>query len=123
MSLADDVRDLNAEGAAMRQEARGVDQAGNPQLGRMEDAQPGDTFSCYFSSGKTAEAMQPLLMFKDVYDIVVRVAKTEKNFVARQNKTIRLIGAGENGSDIVARIEEIQTSALNPEYVCGCKAP
>lgn len=103
----------------------GRDQAGNTQLARMEDdnGQSGSDFPCYFSDSKTSQTLDAVMLFKEPHSFVLRVAKTEMSFRPVLGKVVRLIASSPDGSDQLTTIEEITSSALNPEYVVGCKQP
>lgn len=122
MSLADDFSDLLGQRAEFSREMIGRDSDREPQQGIMEETVGALPFSFYFSSGKAQENLDAMLVFKDVNDYVLRVAKTEQNFSAVIGKTVRLIAVNYGGGDLIVIINEIQGHPVNPEYVVGCKA-
>jgi hypothetical protein len=122
VSLSAQTSTLLKKGAAARLSIFGVNPAGHPQLARMEDVtDQTKTFTCYFSSSKVAEQLQPGLFFKDVFDVVLRVAKSEQNFNPTVGKKILLLAANEDGSDFRVEIADRLTSAINPEWIVACK--
>jgi hypothetical protein len=113
MSLADQFKDFNSALADFRQEMFGATAA-------MADA-PGNTFACYYSPATETEMLMPFGIQRD-FDLVLRVKKTETNFVPEIGKNVKILAVGPDGSDLVARLVKPRTHALGVEHVFECKS-
>lgn len=112
MSLADQFTDLARQGADFRKEIYGATAA-------MDDL-PDLTFPCYYSPANQVEMLTPFGIQQD-FDLVLRVRKTETNFIPEIGKNVRILGVGPDGSDLVARLVKPRTHALGVEHVFECK--
>ena len=79
------------------------------------------TFACYYSPATETELLQPFGIQRD-FDLVLRVKKTETNFVPEIGRNVKIIGVEPDGSDLVERLVKPRTHALGVEYVFECKS-
>ena len=82
---------------------------------------PDDTFACYYSPATETEMLMPFGIQRD-FDLVLRVRKTETNFVPEIGKNVKIFGVAPGGSDLVARLVKPRTHALGVEHVFECKS-
>lgn len=114
MGLSDQVRSLASAGATMRREIHG----GEDTTGRMTDTQGALPFACYWSADRSGE-LSVELGFKEAHDFIVRVDKEETSFDPTIGKRVTLTDA--EGRTFQTKLTTRADSALNPEYVFGCK--
>jgi hypothetical protein len=117
MSLSDQARDLAAQGAAMRQEIYGVDQAGSQQLLEADD--PVNPIPCYFTPVRDTQQLEDAGM-KEIHDCIVRVPKLT-GFQPRMGQVVKLLNARNGGGDLTVKFKEFGHTAINPEFVIGCE--
>ena len=86
----------------------------------MDDA-PDATFACYYSPVSESEILMPFGIKSD-FDLVLRVPKTQTNFVPEIGKNVKIIRVGPNGSDLVARLVRPRVHALGLEHVFECRS-
>jgi hypothetical protein len=119
MSLADQFQSLQQQGSAFRNEIFGATAA-------MDDV-PNATFACYYSPATETEMLMPFGIKSD-FDLVLRVPKTETNFVPEIGRNVKILGLGQGlnlvlfGTPIVARLVKPRTHAAGVEHVFECKS-
>jgi hypothetical protein len=119
MSLADQFRDIQTGSAAFRQEMFGM-------TGVMLDSQGNsvgsdNTFACYYSATNEMELLTPFGINQET-DGILRVAKTETNFVPEIGRNIRLIAQAPDGTDLDVRLVKPKVHPLGVEHVFEVKA-
>lgn len=117
--LGDQFQELAKGSAAFRRDIFARNSDGEPQRARMEEANS-EAFGCYFTPVRSQEQLD-LAKFRDIHDTIVRVDKCETNCKAIVGKSIRLLAALPNRTDLVVIISELGHSAISVEWVLGCK--
>lgn len=113
MSLSDQFKGLANQAADFRQEIFGA-------TATMAD-NPAATFACYYSPATETEMLMPFGIQRD-FDLVLRVRKTETNFVPEIGKNVKILGVSPDNSDLVVRLVKPRVHPLSPEHVFECKS-
>ncbi len=119
MSLATQFRTLQTGGAAFRQEMFGMTAVMLDANG--DSVGSANTFACYYSAINEMEMLSPFGINQDA-DGILRVAKTETNFIPEIGRNLRLIAQAPDGTDLDVRLVKPKVHPLGVEHVFEVKA-
>jgi hypothetical protein len=118
MSLGAQLRALNTQVSAFRQDLIGTKEDGTPVTIDYNGGEHRDIVGYYSSIKKEHESEQA--GFLQMHDAIVRLRKSTTNFTPELDKIITI---KEGHEEIELRIDEIAgTHPLSVEWLLGCKA-
>lgn len=117
MSLAAQFQNLQKQTSNFLQEMLGARGVMVADPGESGDAD----FACYYSPVRETEQLA-IFGIRSDFDFILRVPKTEMNFVPEIGRNVRLLGLGADGSDLVVRLVKPRVHPLGVDHVFECKS-
>ena len=119
MSLRDQFQSLQQQSSSFRLDIFGatavmMQASGDPESGDAD-------FQCYYSPVSETEQLS-VFGIKSDFDLVLRVPKTETNFVPEIGRNVKIFGVAPDGSDLICRLVKPRVHPTGVEHVFECKS-